>query len=365
VDDAANDRVVPDFWHVGDSGAGLRYSRDMKAEPQEQLRARLPITEVAVPALKDIAISGRSRFITWLMRRFMRPYLGWLLRGSYERMARAQLLCANQVCRDSSGFAVDYDIIGAPDAGVPGHVIGSLAQTDKPVVLWIHGGAFLLPAAPDIHVRLVARICRELDAVGFLPDYRLAPFNRFPAALDDCERAYQALLDLGFDAKNIVMAGESAGGNLLLGTLQRIRKRGWPMPACAIPVSPVTEMGRVHAPPSRPLRMKRDPLLPIAGLQRVDELYAGGHDAHDPELSPLYADCRGFPPLYLLASDNEVLLDDTVLFARRAKAAGVDVRFDVWPVLPHAFPLFGALFREVRQAREDIIAFAREHLPKR
>src|SRR3546814_1180361 len=110
------------------------------------------------------------------------------------------------------------------------------------------------------------------------------------------------------------------------------------MPACAMPVSPATELGRIHAPPSRTLRMKTDPILPIVELQRVDELYAGGHDASDPELSPLYADCRGFPPMYLLASDSEVLLDDTVLFARRAKAAGVDVRFEIWPVLPHAFP---------------------------
>ncbi|WP_084197344.1 alpha/beta hydrolase [Solimonas soli] len=334
----------------------------MRAEPQERERAALPTTEVAVPALKAVSIGRRSRFITWLMRRLMRPYLSWLLRGSNERIARAQLLCASQVCRDSSGFAVDYDVIGAPDAGVPGHVVGRLTEREKTVVLWIHGGAFLLPAAPDIHVRLVARICRELDAVGFLPDYRLAPFNRFPAALDDCERAYQALLDLGFAPQRIVLAGESAGGNLVLGLLQRIRRRGWPMPACAVPISPVTEMGRVHAPPSRTLRMNSDPLLPIAGLQRVDELYAGSHDAHDPELSPLYADCRGFPPLYLLASDTEVLLDDSVLFARRARAAGVDLQLDVWPVLPHAFPLFGGLYPEVRQARDDIIAFARRHL---
>ena len=334
----------------------------MKAEPNTPERVTLPTTEIGVPALKAVAISRRSRFITWLMRHIMRPYLSWMLRGSYARIARMQLLCAKQVCRDTSGFVVDYDVIGAPDAGVPGHVVGNLAQRDKPVVLWIHGGAFLLPAAPDVHVRLVARLCRELDAVGFLPDYRLAPFNRFPASLDDCERAYQALLDLGFAPSRIVLAGESAGGNLVLGLLQRIRKRGWPMPACAMPISPVTEMGRVHAPPSRPLRARRDPILPIAGLQRVDELYAGHHDAHDPELSPLYADCRGFPPLYLLASDVEVLLDDTVLFARRARAAGVDVRFEVWPVLPHAFPLFGALYPEVRQARDDLIAFARQHL---
>src|SRR3546814_12679734 len=94
------------------------------------------------------------------------------------------------------------------------------------MLLWLHGGAFVLPAAPDMQVRLVARLCRELDAVGFVPDYRLAPFNRFPAALDDCERAYKAVLDLGFAPSRIVLAGESAGGNLVLGLLQRIRKRG-------------------------------------------------------------------------------------------------------------------------------------------
>jgi acetyl esterase/lipase len=334
----------------------------MKAEAHELQRAQLPTTEAGMPALKNVVIGRRSRFITWLMRRFMRPWLKWALHGPYERIARLQLLTASRVCRDGCGFDLDYDVIGAPDAGIAGHVVGHLEQSDKPVILWLHGGAFVLPAAPEIHVGLVARLCRELDAVGFLPDYRLAPFNRFPAALDDCERAYKALLDLGFAGPRIVLAGESAGGNLVLGLLQRIRRNGWPMPACAIPVSPATEMGRVHAPPSRTLRMKSDPILPIASLQRVDELYAGGHDASDPELSPLYADCRGFPPMYLLASDSEVLLDDTVLFARRAKAAGVDVRFEIWPVLPHAFPLFGALFPEVRQARDDIVAFVRAHL---
>ncbi len=324
--------------------------------------AALPVSETGTPPLKDIVISRRSRFFVWLMRRLMRPWLAWMLRGNKERIARMQLLVAAQVCRDSSGLAVDYQVIGAPDRGVPGHVVGDLAQTQQPVLLWLHGGAFVLPASPDTHVRLVARLCRRLDAAGFLPDYRLAPYNRYPAALDDCERAYRALLDLGFPASRIVLAGESAGGNLVLGLLQRIRRHGWPMPACAIPVSPATELGRVHGPPSRPLRARRDPILPIAALQRVDDLYAGGCDASDPELSPLYADCRGFPPLYLLASDAEVLLDDTVLFARRARAAGVEVQVDIWPVLPHAFPLFGMLFPEVRRAREDMVAFARRWL---
>jgi acetyl esterase/lipase len=160
----------------------------------------------------------------------------------------------------------------------------------------------------------------------------------------------------------MVIAGESAGGNLVLGLLQRIRKHGWPMPACAVPISPVTEMGRLHAPPSRAIKRFSDPLLPIDALQRVDEMYARGWDASDPELSPLYADLKGFPPLYLLASDSEVLLDDTVLLARRAREAGVPVKLEVWPILPHAFPLFERFMPEVRQAREDITGFLRQHV---
>jgi acetyl esterase/lipase len=330
----------------------------MNTAPASPPPSGLPTTEEAEIRLKPVRISGRSRFIIWLLRRFLRPLLRWMIGGPMERMARMQLTAAAQVCRDSSGLPVDYRVIGR----VPGHFIGGAHDPRGRVVLWLHGGAFILPAVPDVHVRTVAKICSALDAVAFLPDYRLAPFNKYPAALDDCERAYRGLLELGYAPERIALGGESAGGNLLLGLLQRIRKAGLPMPSCGVPVSPGTEMGRVHAPPSRTLRMHSDPLLPMVQLARVCELYAGGMDTSDPELSPLYADCTGFPPLYLLASDAEVLLDDTVLFARNAKQYGVDVSFEVWPVLPHAFPLFEHWFPEVAQAREDIVAFMRKHL---
>lgn len=311
------------------------------------------------PPLKPVTIGLRSRIVVRLMRWFLRPLLGLFVRGSFTRLARIQLWLAAQTCRDTSGLALDYRVIGR----TPGHFLGDPEATDKPAILYLHGGGFLLPAVPDTHVRFLGRLCRDLDAVGFMADYRLAPFNRFPAALDDCERAYRGLLDLGFAPERIAICGESAGGNLTLGVVQRIRERGWSQPACIVPISPVTEMGRIHAPPSRAARRNSDPLLAIHTLQRVDQLYAGDWDASDPQLSPLYAELDGFPPTYLLASDGEVLLDDTVLFARRAQAAGIEVRLDVWPLLPHAFPLFAALFPEVRQARTDIVEFIRNHLP--
>jgi monoterpene epsilon-lactone hydrolase len=306
----------------------------------------------------DVAISGRSRFITWLLKVFLRPWLARAVRGSDEKIARIQLQMSRMRCPKTYGQKLEYTVVGA----LPGHVVGDLADTGKPVLLWLHGGAFILPASPVAHLEMACWLAAELGMNVFLPDYRLAPRNRFPAALDDCERAYRMLLDFGYAPDRIVIGGDSAGGNLTLGVLQRIRKQNWPMPACVLPLSPATELGRIHAPGSRPWKMAKDPILPIAALQRVDEMYAGDWDASDPELSPLYADCRGFPPMFLLASDSEVLLDDTVLFARRAKAAGVDVRCEIWPVLPHAFPLFGALYPEVRIVRQDMAAYVRDKL---
>ena len=308
--------------------------------------------------LKPVRIGWRSRFVIFLMRWLLRPWLSRALNGSLERIARVQLFMASRECRDTSGLPFEYRVVGR----VPGHVAGNLKDTHKPAILYLHGGAFILPAVPESHGRMLCRLCRDLDAVGFLVDYRLAPAAKFPWALDDCERAYRALLDLGFDPARIVVAGESAGGSLTLGLLQRIRKNGWPMPACAVPISPGTESGRLHGPRSRMTRAKADAVLPMSGLHRVAEMYFGDWDTSDPELSPLYADLAGFPPLYLIASDAEVLLDDTTMFVQRAREAGIPTQMDLWPVLPHAFPIMEAWLPEARQARLDMTAFMRAHI---
>ena len=309
---------------------------------------------------RDVAISLRSHIVLWFMRLLLKPLLARIVKSSNERIAATQLQVASMRCPDTAGLALDYRVVGR----VPGHVFGELSDQSRNVVLWLHGGAFILPAAPNVHLTLVARLCRDLHADGFVPDYRLAPFNRFPTGLDDCERAYRVLLETGYAPSQIILGGDSAGGNLALGTLQRIRKAGLPMPACAVVVSPVTEMGRTHSPPSRCRVRRSDPLLPIAALARVDELYAGDWDASDPELSPLYMDCGGLPPMFFLATDNEILLDETIMIARRMHDAGVPTMCHVWPRLPHAFVLFEDYFREIRPARDEIVVFARRHLHK-
>ncbi|CAA0119723.1 Monoterpene epsilon-lactone hydrolase [Halioglobus japonicus] len=307
---------------------------------------------------REMAVSRRTTVILWFMRVFAKRLLAMMGRFSPERLTKMQLRTASMACKDNSGIPIAYDIVGTQ----PGHIFGSLGNTSRPVILWLHGGAFSLPAAPDMHLRMVANLCRQLDADAFMPDYRLTPANPYPAGLDDCEAAYRELLALGYDASDIAMGGDSAGGNLLMALFQRIRKAGLPMPACAVPVSPVTELSRVHGLPSRHKISKSDPLLPASAMQRMCSEYAGDRDTTHPEISPIYMDCSGLPPLFFLASSNEILMDDTVYLARRASAAGVDTTCHIWPMLPHAFPLFAGIFPEAVAPRDDMAKFMGQHL---
>lgn len=311
--------------------------------------------------LRQLSLSLRSRLIIWVLRWLLRPWTSRILRGGLERIAAAQLKLSSRPFHSRSGLPMQYRMFGSRDGAIAGHLLGEL-KSGRPVVLWLHGGAFVMPAIQDLHLAFLERLCTDLDAAGFLPDYRLAPACPYPAGLDDCERAYCALIDAGIGPQRIVIGGESAGGNLVLGLLQRIRGRGWPMPACAVAVAPATELGRLHGPRSRGGNAARDALLPMTALARVVQMYVGEHDASHPEISPVNADCSGFPPMYLIASDAEVLRDDSVLFADRAIGQGASVRLDLWPALPHAFPLMEDLLPEAQTSRREISDFMRAAL---
>src|ERR1043165_4847908 len=182
----------------------------MRPQPIERQRQSLPTTEAREINLKPITLSFRTRVIMWLMRWFLRPWLGRMVMGRVDKIAAMQLWLASRECKHTKGLPLDYVVIGR----APGHFLGKLTDTHKRCILYIHGGAFIMPAVPETHVGMVARICHDLDAVAFLVDYRLAPGAKFPAALDDCERAWRALLELGFKPSQMIIAGESAGGNL-------------------------------------------------------------------------------------------------------------------------------------------------------
>lgn len=298
-----------------------------------------------------------------VLRWILRPLMSFVVSGSLRRVANVQLKVAGRSSRHGKIEGCEYDFWAPATRVVPGHCIGlPFDGSDAPVLMWIHGGAFILPAMPDGHLVFVKRLCRSLGSSGFVPDYRLAPTNQFPAALNDCENAYRTLLEAGVSPEKIVLGGESAGGNLLMGLLYRIRKHGLPMPSCAVAVSPILDMGRLHGGSSRFAKAGSDAMLPFGALSQAGAWYLGDADSADPEVSPLMGDCTGLPPLLLYASTAELLCDDSVLFARKASLAGVTTSLALWPKLPHAFPLLEDWFAEARPAREDIAAFFKEQL---
>ena len=226
------------------------------------------------------------------------------------------------------------------------------------VILYLHGGAFMF-RFPRTHARMAGEWCKAFNARALMVDYRLAPEHRWPAGIDDCHAAYRWLLASGIQAENIVLAGDSAGGNLSLALLHRIKAAGEPMPACAVLLSPFVDF--TLSSPSLCRNELRDPIFTTRGIVAVRSYYAEPEQFLEPSLSPLFGDYQSFPPLLFQASDTEMLRDESLRAAARAHAAGVNVRVELWQgQLPHVFQAFAKL-PQSQAAVARILAFIRLH----
>lgn len=229
--------------------------------------------------------------------------------------------------------AADCDGVAAEWIDVPE------SRPDR-VILYLHGGGFML-RFPQTHAAMVGRWCRRLGARALMVDYRLAPEDPYPAGLDDCHRAYRWLLRQGCEARRLVIAGDSAGGNLTLSTLQRARDAGDPLPACGVLLSPFVDF--TLSSPSLITNEKRDPLFTLAGVASLRLRYAPPERLLDPGVSPLFGRFDGLPPLFFQAGGDEMLRDESVRAAERAHGAGVDVELELWSGVPHVFQAIAAL----------------------
>ena len=240
--------------------------------------------------------------------------------------------------------------------GVPAHWFGEadLAARNG-TLLYLHGGAWCLHL-PALYAAFAATLCRRTGMRVLLPDYRLAPEQPYPAAVEDCLAVYRALAE-GPGGSPRVIAGDSAGGSLSLVTLMRARDAQLALPACGVLLSPSTDL-TLSGPSSR-YNEAADPMFSAGASDLLPDMYCPGVDRSHPWLSPLFGDWRGLPALYFLAGSTEMLLDDSVRGCDRARQAGVDARIDVWFALPHVFPLFRFL-PESRDALERIAGFIRE-----
>jgi acetyl esterase/lipase len=224
------------------------------------------------------------------------------------------------------------------------------------IILYLHGGAFVC-RWPGMHAAMLGRWCARLRARALMVDYRLAPEHPFPAAPDDCLAAYRWLLGAGHDPRTIVLAGDSAGANLALVTLQQSRADGRQMPACAVLLSPPVDFTLS----SRSLVANAgcDPMLDLAEVVALRRFYAPPERYLDPRVSPLFGSFAGLPPLLLQVGGREVLLDESTRAAARAHAAGVAVQVEIWNHMWHAFQALP--LPQAAAALERIARFTARH----
>jgi epsilon-lactone hydrolase len=242
-------------------------------------------------------------------------------------------------------------------AGVAAEWIDVPETQPKRTLLYLHGGAFAF-RFPKIHAGMVGRWCTNLGARALMVDYRLAPEHPYPAAADDCHAAYRWLLAQGCDSRDIVIAGDSAGANLALATLHRIKAAGEPQPVCAVLLAPVVDF--TLSGKSMVTNARRDSMLSLADFVAFRALYSSPDRYLDPLVSPLFGDFTGLPPLLFQAGSHEMAVDESMRAAAKAHASGVHVELELWHRMPHVFQTIASL-PQAAQAAEHVRRFVAKH----
>ena len=223
-------------------------------------------------------------------------------------------------------------------------------------VLYLHGGAYRL-GAPSTYRHFTWRIASAAQAQVLVVDYRLAPENPFPAALEDAVSFYCWLLAEGADPSQIVVIGDSAGGGLALALLLKLRDSGRPLPAAAVVLSPWTDLALTGA--SLALNAKLDAMVDAEEVPKFATDYLAGADPYYPYASPLYGDPTGLPPTLIQVGSEEVLRDDAVRMAEKMHRAYCQIELQIWPRMPHVWHLLAPILPEAREAIAEIGKFVR------
>ena len=259
----------------------------------------------------------------------------------------------------ASQFLPSADVRCEPvDAGgVPGEWISTPESARERVIYYLHGGGYFMGSI-NTHRELISRLSRAAGARALAIDYRLAPENPFPAAVEDSTSAYRWLISTGVDPARLVIAGDSAGGGLTVATLVALRDAGEPLPAAAVCLSPWVDLEGLGE--SMISRAEVDPMIERDSLVQAGKAYLGDADPRTPLAAPLYADLRGLPPLLIQVGTAEALLDDATRLAERARAAGVEVTLDPWDDMFHVWQFCASILPEGQQAIDRIGEFVQK-----
>jgi len=235
------------------------------------------------------------------------------------------------------GVARDVRVEPVTANGVRAEWTSTPEDNRDAALLYVHGGGYVIGSL-DSHRHLVSEAGRAAKAWALALDYRLAPEHPFSAAVEDTVSGYRYLLSRGIRPGRIAIAGDSAGGGLVVAAMLAIREAGLPQPACGWCISPWVDMEGVGETMST--KAEADPMVQRAVLLEMAGLYLGGADPRSPLAAPIYADLRGLAPLLIQVGAAETLLDDAIRLAKVAGAADVRVDLQVWPEMVHVWHLF-------------------------
>jgi monoterpene epsilon-lactone hydrolase len=240
-------------------------------------------------------------------------------------------------------IAADVDHVPTTVGGVNAVDVAIRGVDTANTILYFHGGVYVIGSAATT-VPLVSDLARRAQAKAVTVDYRLAPEHPYPAAVDDARAAYEGLLAQGVDPDQIALAGESAGGGLAVALLLALRDAGTPLPSSALLMSPYADL--TLSGETILENEALDPILTPEGLRLRVPDYVGSADASNPQISPIFGDLSGLPPLLIQVGGHEILLSDALRLADRAALDEVPVTLEVTPGVPHVFQGFAAVLDE-------------------
>ncbi|MDP6451681.1 MAG: alpha/beta hydrolase [SAR202 cluster bacterium] len=256
------------------------------------------------------------------------------------------------------GGNTEADVTSVDADGVPAEWVAAHNASDDSAILYLHGGGYAIGSV-ETHRELAARISQSTGSRVLTIDYRMAPENPFPAAVEDATNAYRWLLGQGVNPRQMAIAGDSAGGGLAVATLVSLRDAGGPMPACSVLMSPWVDMEGIGE--TMASKAGVDPMVGKEGLIAMAGLYLDGADPRTPLAAPLYADLTGLPPTLIHVGTWETLLSDSTRLAEKAESTGVDVTLEQWDEMIHVWHIFAPILPEGQQAIDRIGEFVRQH----